>query len=142
MMQFTEVPANARAWEKDTLTLHATRYSSVNSYTFANSTCFAKSCHNVNMALRVNDSDDATSSLPGLSYFWQEADKSPTTEWNSWVELFEKAVLARHSISISELLKTPSEQDPTLMLYWEILLLIQPQRKSWVYFTSRLGRLA
>ena len=54
-----------------------------------------------------------TSPLPGLSYFWQDADKSPTTEWNSWVELFEMAVLARHSSSTSEVLKTPTEQDPT-----------------------------
>ena len=47
-MQFTELPANAGAWEKDTLALHVIRYSSVNSHTFANSTCFAKSSHNVN----------------------------------------------------------------------------------------------
>ena len=67
------------------------------------------------MAQRFNDSDDATSSLlPGLSYFWQDADKSPTTEWNSGVELFEMAVLARLSHSISEVLKTPTEQDPTI----------------------------
>ena len=67
------------------------------------------------MALRVNGSDDATSCpLPGQSYFLQDADKSPTTEWNSWVELFEMAVLARHSISILEVLKTATEQDPTI----------------------------
>ena len=64
-MQFTEVPAIA---EKDTLTLHAIRYSLVNSHTFANSTCFAKPKHSVNMALRANESDDAPPSpLPGLS---------------------------------------------------------------------------
>ena len=67
------------------------------------------------MALRVNESDDAPySPLPGLSNFWQDADESPTAGWNSWAELFEKAVLVRHSISISEVLKTPTEQDPTI----------------------------
>ena len=45
--------------------------------------------------------------------FWQDADKSPTAEWNIWVELFEMAVLARLSIWISEEIKTPTEQDPT-----------------------------
>ena len=67
------------------------------------------------MALRVNEFVDASSSpLPGLSYSWQDADKSPTTEWNNWAELFEMAVLARHSIPISEVLKPPTEQDPTI----------------------------
>ena len=69
----------------------------------------------VNMALRVNDTDDAPSSpLPGLSYFWQDVEKTPTTEWANWVQLFELAVLARHGISISEVLKKPTEQDPSI----------------------------
>ena len=67
------------------------------------------------MALRVNESDDAPSSpLSGLSYFWHDAGKSPTTEGNIWEQLFEMVVLARHSISISEVIKTPTEQDPTI----------------------------
>ena len=66
------------------------------------------------MALRVNESDDEPSSLLlGLSYFWLDADKS-ATEWNSWAELFDMAVSARHSISISEVLKSSTEQDPTI----------------------------
>ena len=66
------------------------------------------------MALRVNDTDDAPSSLPGLSYFWQDAEKTPTTERANWARLFEMAVLARHSLSISEVLKNPTEQDPSI----------------------------
>ena len=102
--------------KKDTLALHAIRYSSDNSHTFANSTCFANSSHNVNIAVRVNESDDALSfPLPRLSNFWQDADKSPATDWNSWAELFEMVVLARHFKSISEERKTPTEQDPTIL---------------------------
>ena len=68
------------------------------------------------MALRVNDTADAPSSpLPGLSYFWHDAEKAPTTEWANWAHLFEMAVLARHSISISEVLKNPTEQDPSIL---------------------------
>ena len=67
------------------------------------------------MALRANDTDDVPSSpLPGLSYFWQDAEKTPTSEWANWLQLFEMAVLARHSISISEVLKNPTENDPSI----------------------------
>ena len=67
------------------------------------------------MALRVNDTDDAPfSPLPGLSYFWQDAEKTPTTELANWAQLFEMEVLGRHSISISEVLKNPTEQDPSV----------------------------
>ena len=73
------------------------------------------------MALRANDSDDAPSSpLPGLSYFWQDAEKPPTIEWSTWAELFEISVKKnRHSISISEKLKTPTEDDLLFKRYWE-----------------------
>ena len=54
------------------------------------------------MALRANDSDDNSNSLvPGLHYFWQGAEKTPPYEWKQRIQLFEVAVLARHSISIS-----------------------------------------
>ena len=67
------------------------------------------------MALRANDTDDVPfSPLPGLSYFWQDAEKTPTSEWANWAQLFEMAVLARHSISISEVLKNPTENDPSI----------------------------
>ena len=67
------------------------------------------------MALRANDTDDVPSSpLPGLSNFWQDAEKTPTSKWANWAQLFEMAVLARHSISISEVLKNPTENDPSI----------------------------
>ena len=82
------------------------------------------------MALRANDTDDVPSSpLPGLSYFWQDAEKTPTSEWANWPQLFEMAVLARHSISISEVLKNPTENDLQFQHYLETLRLLRLQRK-------------
>ena len=48
----------------------------------------------------------------GLSYFWQEAEKPPGYDWEQWVQLFEVAVLARHSISMIELLRVADQQNP------------------------------
>ena len=64
------------------------------------------------MALRA-DEDNPDSPLLGLSCFWQVAEKSPSFEWEQWMQLFEVAVLARQFISITELLQDPRE--PSLM---------------------------
>ena len=63
------------------------------------------------MALRAEE-DNSNSPLPGLSYFWQEAEKPPDYDWEQWVQLFEVAVLARHSISMTELLRVADQQNP------------------------------
>ena len=63
------------------------------------------------MALRA-DEENSNSPLPGVTYFWQEADKSPSNDWEQWMQLFEVAVLARHSISITELLRNADQQNP------------------------------
>ena len=62
------------------------------------------------MALRAED-DNSNSPLPGISYFWQEADKPPGYDWEQWVQLFEVAFLARHSISMTELLRNADHQN-------------------------------
>ena len=64
-----------------------------------------------NMALRA-DEENSNSPFPGVTYFWQEADKSPSNDWEHWMQLFEVAVLARHSISITELLRNADQQNP------------------------------
>ena len=64
------------------------------------------------MALRSSDEDSSNSPVPGLNYFWQEAEKSPTYEWEQWIQLFEVAVLARHSISVSELTREVTQDSP------------------------------
>ena len=63
------------------------------------------------MALRA-DEEISNSPLPGVTYFWQEADKSPSNDWEQWMQLFEVAVLARHSISITKLLRNADQQNP------------------------------
>ena len=65
------------------------------------------------MALRAED-DNSNSPLPGLNYFWQDAEKPPSYDWEQWVQLFEVAVLARHSISMTELLREVDEQNPRI----------------------------
>ena len=49
------------------------------------------------MALRATDDEASNSPVPGLNYFWQEAEKEPSYEWEQWQQLFKVAVLARHS---------------------------------------------
>ena len=62
------------------------------------------------MALRAADEDQSNAPVPGLSYFWQ---KSPSYDWDQWLQLFEVAVLARHSISVSELTRNAEQQPRT-----------------------------
>ena len=62
------------------------------------------------MALRAADDDQSNAPVPGLSYFWQDAEKSPSYDWDQWLQLFEVAVLARHSISVSELTRNAEQQ--------------------------------
>ena len=61
------------------------------------------------MALR-SEKDSSNSPLPGVTYFWQDADKPPNYDWDQWVQFFEVAVLARHPISRTELLQTVGKQ--------------------------------
>ena len=63
------------------------------------------------MALRAEE-DSSNSPLPGVTYFWQDADKPPSYDWEQWRQLFEVAVLARHSVSITELLRDADQQNP------------------------------
>ena len=63
------------------------------------------------MALRA-DEDHSNSPLPGLNYFWQDAVKPPGYDWEQWIQLFEVATLARHSISVSEVLREADQQNP------------------------------
>ena len=64
------------------------------------------------MALRASEEDSSNSPVPGLHYFWQEAEKLPTYEWEQWTQLFEVAVLARHSISVTKLIHEVTQDNP------------------------------
>ena len=68
------------------------------------------------MALRAENSlslsTTAMSHLVGLSVYWHEANTSPTMDWDKWVDRFQVAVMAKFSISISELTREATEQNP------------------------------
>ena len=70
------------------------------------------------MALRdiTDSSGGATSSSPsalvGLPAFWDIAESPPKTESENWWDVFGVAVNAKHSISLHELLRTPTEDNP------------------------------
>ena len=66
------------------------------------------------MALSHNDEDISNSPVAVLTYFWQQAGKPPTYDWEQWIQLFEVAILARHSISIYELIREEVANNPIL----------------------------
>ena len=73
------------------------------------------------MALRASEEDCSNSPVPGLQYFSLEAKKSPTYEWEQWIQLFEVAVLARHSISVTELTGEVTQDNPRVAAMMENL---------------------
>ena len=48
----------------------------------------------------------------GLPVFWHDAYSNPTMEWDKWVDLFQVAVMAKYSISLTELTRDASQQIP------------------------------
>ena len=67
------------------------------------------------MALRANEHEDNSSRnapIPGLSYFWQETEKQPEVDWAQWIQLFQLAVLARHSILVEEITREEEQNNP------------------------------
>ena len=72
------------------------------------------------MALRAETSSStpltlsttAMSHLVGLPVYWHEASSTPTMDWDKWLDLFQVAVMAKFSISITELTRDVTEQTP------------------------------
>ena len=70
------------------------------------------------MALRASTSASSSSSsstnslLVGLPLFWHEASNSSSMEWEKWIDLFAVAMMAKHSISMNEWIRTADEVDP------------------------------
>ena len=52
------------------------------------------------------------SHLVGLPVYWHEANSTPTMDWDKWLESFQVAVMAKFSISITELTREVNEQNP------------------------------
>ena len=73
----------------------------------------ASSIETVRMPLRATENDHNTlSPLSGIQYFCQDPEKTSTAEWEQWPELFELAMLAKNSISMSEIIRVPTDQEP------------------------------
>ena len=72
------------------------------------------------MALRAESSNSssltlsttAMSHLVGLPVYWHEANSTPTMDWDKWLDLFQVAVMAKFSISITELTRDADQQNP------------------------------
>ena len=65
------------------------------------------------MALRAENSNNSSSSyLVGLPVFWNDPTTNPTMDWDKWLDLFQVAMMAKYSISITELTKAVTEQTP------------------------------
>ena len=52
------------------------------------------------------------SHLVGHPVFWHDANSNPTLEWDKWVDLFQVAVMAKYSISLTELARDACQQNP------------------------------
>ena len=66
------------------------------------------------LALRDNSemsgaTPSSPSALAGLPSYWDTAGSPPKIEWEKWWGIFTVAVNAKHSITITELLMTPTE---------------------------------
>ena len=48
----------------------------------------------------------------GLPIFWQDAAANPLMEWDKWLDLFQVAMMAKYSISITELTREANQQKP------------------------------
>ena len=65
------------------------------------------------MALRAENSSNSSSShLVGLPVFWNDPSINPTMDWDKWIDLFQVAMMAKYSISITELTRAVTEQTP------------------------------
>ena len=105
---------------------------------------FSPSSSVVNMALRASSSNEtdenSNSPVPGLHYFWQEANKTSSYEWEQWVQLFEVAVLARHSISASELIREEDQNNPRSAALMRNLELQPAKRKVTSLLYTSIGK--
>ena len=71
------------------------------------------------MALRDNSFESSgkqttssSSALAGLPAYWECPEVPPKAEWEKWWELFVMAINAKHAISVTELLRTPTQNSP------------------------------
>ena len=68
------------------------------------------------MALRAekaaSPSSTSSSHLVGLPAFWSDAVANPPMDWDKWFNLFQVALKAKYSISVTELTREANQQNP------------------------------
>ena len=57
------------------------------------------------------------SHLVGLPVYWHEANSTPTMDWDKWLDLFQVPVMAKFSISITELTRDVDQQNPSVRAF-------------------------
>ena len=65
----------------------------------------------------------------------------PRYDWEQWIQLFEVAKLARHSISVSEVLREAGQQSPHAAALMGSLEESLQKGKSVICFSSRLAKM-
>ena len=86
----------------------------INSHISLHFFCYSIEFH-VNMALRAENSSTSSSSsshFAGLPVFWNDATMNPTMDWDKRFDLFQVAMMAKYSISITELTRETTQQNP------------------------------
>ena len=66
------------------------------------------------MALWAENSSPLTTSLShlvGLPVFWNDSTANPTMDWDKWLDLFHVAMMAKYSISKTELTREANQQN-------------------------------
>ena len=90
-------------------------------FTFINTVFNPRSCYCsksvVNKALRAENSSSLNLSTTALSNLvlpvsWHEVNTTPTMDWDKWTNLFQVAIMAKYSISLTELTREVTQQTP------------------------------
>ena len=99
------------------------------------------------MALQASSSSSKTPSITnsvvtGLPSYWNDTAQPPTMEWDKWLDLFTVALLAKHSISLEEVERTPEQRNPRIRAQMRDLPGLSADRKVISLMFLSLGEAA
>ena len=57
----------------------------------------------------------------GLPLFWHEESKSPSMEWEKWIDLLAVAMMAKYSIFMNELTRSADETNPRVKAFLGVM---------------------
>ena len=64
------------------------------------------------LKMSVGATSSSSSAFARLPAYWEIAASPRRIEWEKWWDIFVVAVNAKHSLSVHELLRTPTEKEP------------------------------